>query len=66
MFSGLLPNPAPVGLGLCQGVEIVRVAAITRVDGGLPGLDQREIEVLPGMAKDFGDEAPVTAAVMFA
>jgi hypothetical protein len=29
----------------------------------LPGLDQGEIEVLPGVAEDFGDEAPVTVAV---
>ena len=64
MFSGLLPNPAPVGLGVGLGVEIRRVAAISRVDGGLSGFDQGEIEVLPGMAEDFGDAAHTVAVAL--
>ena len=29
----------------------------------MTGFHQREIEVLPGVAEEFGDEAPVTVAV---
>lgn len=57
---------APRRLGAVLGVEIPCVTAITRVDGGFAGFDQGEIEVLSGVAEDFGDDAPVAVAVLFA